>query len=96
MRISILPTDPGYEVWCGLLNRHLVKVYLAGSERKNVVTADEEHRMAVTYRLDANGDPVTKDGELVMEEFYGEVRIELPAAPDGSSVGQTWPFQVVP
>ncbi|MCW2764012.1 MAG: hypothetical protein JWR85_4213 [Marmoricola sp.] len=77
MRISLEKDDPGYVdvgAVCGAM------VYLAGSARKNVITADEEKRYAKLHKLDTNGNPVIDyaKGEIVTEEFYGDVRIEFP------------------
>lgn len=72
MRISVEAGDPGY---CSAAFR--CKVYLAGAERSNVLTADEERRYAKVVRLDANGHAVMKDGEIQTDEFWGDVRIEV-------------------
>lgn len=99
MRISTNPKDPGYAVWAGILNRNQTRVFLAGSERSNVVTADEEQRYALVYRLGPDGNIQTKDGEILFDDFYGDVRIELPDQDivydeDGSPA--IWPFPVGP
>lgn len=81
MRVSTDKADPGYSALA-----HLARVWLAGSERRNVVTADEGKRWALLHKLDADGRIVVKDGEIVTEEFWGDVRIE-PA-----QVLTPWPY----
>lgn len=71
MRISTNPADPGYHVVASLC-----RVFLAGSERNNVITADEEGRFALVQRLDSDGRPIVKAGVLLTEQFFGDVRIE--------------------
>ena len=73
MRLSVDPLDLGYHPQA---NR--CRVFLEGAERSNVVTADEERRYAVTYRLDDQGKTVLRAGKPVKDEFWGAVRIELP------------------
>jgi hypothetical protein len=72
MRISTLPTDAGYTP-----RAHEYRVWLAGSERNNIVTADDQERFAVTFRRNEFGEPVKdKTGAQVTERFWGDVRIE--------------------
>jgi hypothetical protein len=80
MRLSRDPSDPGYVTWCEVPGARAARVFLAGAERHNVVTADEEKRMAVVYKLDAEGHYVVDEakGEIVLETFYGDVCIQLP------------------
>ena len=75
MRLSTERNDPGFHP-----QACLARVYLAGSQRQNVVTADEERRWAKLYRLDEHGRIVVKDGHALTEDFWGDVRIELPPA----------------
>ncbi len=73
MRVSVDKSDLGYHprgVRC--------RVFLAGSERNNVITADEEKRMAVLVKLDEHGRPTIKGDQVQTEIFYGDVRIERP------------------
>lgn len=72
MRLSVEKSDPGYSP-----HTSRCKVFLAGAERSNVLTADEERRYAKVIRLDVDGRPVVKGGEIQTEDFYGDVRIEL-------------------
>lgn len=80
MRISLIPKDRGYTTY--LKNKN-AQVFLAGSARWNVVTADEEERKATTLKLDLTGEPLLdKAGRLIVETFRGDVLIRLdPAAP---------------
>jgi hypothetical protein len=73
MRLSVRSGDPGYHP-----RASLVRVFLSGSERSNVLTADEEKRWALLHRLDEDGRPIFVKGEPSTEEFWGDVRIELP------------------
>jgi hypothetical protein len=55
------------------------RVFLAGVEVNNVLTADEEKRYAETYRKDVHGLCVfDKNGEAVTDEFYGDVAVICP------------------
>jgi hypothetical protein len=73
MRISTLPSDVGYTP-----RAHEYRVWLAGSERNNIVTADDQERFAVTFRRNEFGEPVKdKTGAQVTERFWGDVRIEF-------------------
>jgi hypothetical protein len=75
MRISVDESDTGYHHAA-----HLCRIWLEGAERSNVVTADEEHRFAVTLRRNEFGEPVLdKAGQPLTDNFYGAVRIECPA-----------------
>jgi hypothetical protein len=75
MRIASDPTHPDYH--------HCYRqctVYLEGSARTHVISADEELRTATTYRLDANGHvQFDKHGNALTDTFYGHVRIDCPA-----------------
>jgi hypothetical protein len=73
MRLSTQRDDAGYHAAASRC-----KVFLAGAERSNVVTADEERRYALLHRLDQNGRSVIKDGAPQFDEFHGDVRIEIP------------------
>jgi hypothetical protein len=93
MRISSDTADSGYHP-----HFNYVRIWLEGAERSNVITADEEGRFAITYRLDEFGVPVrdAKTGEPLTDRFYGAVRIECapwlreamesPEEPDSLSV----------
>lgn len=73
MRISTDADYPYFHDWAWKVCRF----YLAGSERSNVVLADEEKRYAITYRLDENGNlRRDKAGKYLTDEFRGDVRIE--------------------
>jgi hypothetical protein len=76
MRASIDSADPGY---CPSLFGS--KVFFEGAEIKNVITADEEGRFVLVYRLDDKGDVMLSDDRLSLleEKRYGHVRIEPPA-----------------
>ena len=75
MRVSTNKDHPDYHPLAHLCSG----VYLAGAQRANVVSADEEGRKATVIRLDDKGRPIVKAGELVHDEFFGDVRIECPA-----------------
>lgn len=77
MRLSTDPSDRAYHA---LANSGHVRVWLAGAERTNIVTADEEGRCAITYRLDANGRYVLNKErtEIARDHFHGDVRIDCP------------------
>jgi hypothetical protein len=72
MRISSDPDDSHF-------HPHFAhcRIYLAGAERSNVITADEGGRFAVTYRLDEFGITVRdkKTGQALTDKFFGDVRI---------------------
>jgi hypothetical protein len=73
VRISSDPDDASYH--------HAFSTctfFLAGAARSNVTMADEEHRKAVTVRLDEFGKPVLKAGKVQHDVFWGDVRIEAP------------------
>ena len=75
MRVSSEPTDSGY-------TPHMsdYRVWLAGAERNNVETADDQKRYAVTLARDEWGRPVLdKEGRQVRQPFWGDVRIEREA-----------------
>ena len=75
MKISIERTHPAYHDWAF----KVCSFYLDGAQRNNVVTADEEGRMAVTRRLDENGQTMhDSNGKVLTEVFRGSVRIECP------------------
>jgi hypothetical protein len=74
MRISSNPDDSAYSQYM-----HLCRIWLAGSERNNVITADTEKRFALTFCRDEFGRPVLdKDGNQVRQEFWGDVRVDVP------------------
>jgi hypothetical protein len=76
MKISTHPDYPNYHDWADRVCRFI----LAGSERNNVLHADEERRYAITLKLDAKGNPKTSSsGQAQTEEFRGSVVIECPA-----------------
>jgi hypothetical protein len=76
MRVSSLPGDSGYTP-----AMHEYQVWVAGSLRNNVVTADDQKRFALLFRRDEFGAPVLdkKTGAQVLEPYYGDVRIEHTA-----------------
>lgn len=73
MRMSVDSSDPDFHpgAW-------LCRVFLEGVERNNVITADEERRLAVLYKLDQDGRYIEVDGKLATETFYGAVLIVPP------------------
>jgi 3-dehydroquinate synthase class II len=72
MRVSSDPADSGYTPCM-----HQFRVWLAGAERSNVLTADDTKRYAVQLARDEFGRPVLdKDGNQRRQEYYGDVRIE--------------------
>ena len=75
MRISSDQLDRAYHPCAGVC-----KVFLDGAERNNVITADEEGRVAVTYRLDERGAVMydEKTGLAKRDTFTGSVRVECP------------------
>jgi hypothetical protein len=76
MRVSSDPKDSGYTP-----AMHQYQVWVAGSLRNNVVTADDSKRFALLFRRDEFGAPVLdkKTGAQVLEPYYGDVRIERQA-----------------
>jgi hypothetical protein len=75
MRVSSDPADSGYTPCM-----HQYRVWLAGAERSNVLTADDTKRYAVTLARDEWGKPVLdKNGWQIRQPFYGDVRIERVA-----------------
>jgi hypothetical protein len=75
MRISVLKDDPGFH-WAAVGS----KVFFEGVEIKNVYTADEEKRLVVVAKLDAQGRlMLTEDREVATETRYGHVRVESSA-----------------
>jgi hypothetical protein len=75
MRVSSDPKDSGYTPCM-----HQFRVWLAGSERNNVLTADSDKRYAITLARDEWGKPVLdKNGWQIRQEYYGDVRIERSA-----------------
>jgi hypothetical protein len=75
MKISIERTHPAFHDWAF----KVCSFYLDGVQRNNVITADEEGRMAVTRRLDENGETMhDRDGKVLTDVFSGSVRIECP------------------
>ncbi|HYE71581.1 MAG TPA: hypothetical protein VD932_08680 [Aquabacterium sp.] len=73
MRLSTDPCDAGYHP-----QACRCRIYLQGAARWNVITADEEKRYALLLRLDQNGNPKVLHGKRLTDEFWGDVRIELP------------------
>lgn len=75
MRLSVDCKDPGYSPWA-----FRARVFVNGIERNNVVTADEEQRMALCRVIDENGNTV-RDAftfEVRTEIISGDVAIVLP------------------
>ena len=81
MRISSDPADPFYSP-----HMHHCTCWVAGSERNNVVTIDEERRFALLLRRDEFGAPaLDKSGAQIVEPYFGDVRV---ACPDWIRAGQ--------
>lgn len=76
MRLSANQSDRAYHG--GMAIDPSVRVFLDDVVLKNVITADEEKRFVVVYKLDSSGRFVVRDGEIATEEFCGDVRIECP------------------
>jgi gamma-glutamylcysteine synthetase len=75
MRVSSRPDDPGYTPCF-----HQFRIFIAGTERSNVETADDSKRYAVQLARDEWGKPVLdKNGWQIRQEYYGDVRIERQA-----------------
>lgn len=75
MRISSSPDDASYSP-----HAHLCRFWVAGSERNNVVTIDEERRFALLLRRDEFGAPaLDKNGAQIAERYWGDVRVDCPA-----------------
>lgn len=75
MRISTDTDDRAYHPCASVC-----RVFLEGAERNNVITADEENRVAVIYRLDGEGRVMYDEstGLAKRNTFTGNVRIECP------------------
>lgn len=77
MRISVDLFDPGYanfRAW-----GHRARIFFQGSERNNIVTADEEGRFVIAHVLDANGAiKRDKNDQPMRETLFGDVCIKLP------------------
>jgi hypothetical protein len=72
MRISSNPDDSHFHP-----NFANCRIYLEGSERSNVMTADEAARFAVVYKLDEWGKQrLDKNGRPLTEAFHGAVRVD--------------------
>ncbi|PBC23475.1 MULTISPECIES: hypothetical protein [unclassified Mesorhizobium] len=74
MRISADIGDAGY---VPAEDRHGVRIFLDGIEIKDVITADEECGYILRARRDSLCLLVAKDGELVTDEMYGQVKITV-------------------
>lgn len=75
MRVSSDVDDEGY---APLAVSHC-KVFLDGVDRFNVITADEEKRMAIVQAPDESGRPLIDGDEFRRVTFYWHVRVELEA-----------------
>jgi hypothetical protein len=74
VRISIDRDDPGYYT-----NVRKSKVYLDGKLVRHVVMADEERRIVIALKIDADGRFLLGPArEIMTEELHGDVRIDLP------------------
>jgi hypothetical protein len=75
VRVSIDRDDPGY-----VANARKIKVYLDGKLVRYVVTADEQRRIVIAFKTDADGCPMLNPArnEVMREELHGDVRIDLP------------------
>lgn len=65
MRLSVVPSDPGYS-----LLAFNAKAYLDGVELKYCTTADEELGVAYCY---TEGE----DGEVTRNEIFGNITIKI-------------------
>jgi hypothetical protein len=71
MRKSVDPHDSAYDPAFAQ-----ARVWLDGVERWNVVTADEEKRIALVFKLDERGEVVLDENNApILEEFRGNVLI---------------------
>ncbi|WP_157266523.1 hypothetical protein [Azohydromonas aeria] len=77
MRLSVDPEDPDFLDGC---NHMGVRVFLDGTERSEVVTADEERGLLVRYVTDERGKLVLNAArtEPLRETLHGAVAIEAP------------------
>lgn len=75
MRYSVDQDDPGYANWKAI---GTARCWIDGVERGNVITADEEKRVAVLAVLDDHGMPKLNAArtEVLTETVYGAVRVE--------------------
>lgn len=74
MRVSSNPEDRGHDNYDGPFFR----VFLDGTERDGILTADEEERMVVMVMRGESGQILVdhEKGEVRTEILYGDVRIE--------------------
>lgn len=74
MRISCDPNDPGYIEWnsVGRLN---ARVFLNGTEIRDVITADEEAGMLVHYVRGESGNLLIRNGVVIRKTLYGKVEL---------------------
>jgi hypothetical protein len=75
MRVSVVPTDPGYRV-----QAYNYSVLLDGVEQTQCITADEEQGYVVRYKTDAHGKLVFNAGTEACETevVHGKVEIVGP------------------
>lgn len=73
MRLSVLKDDPGYSPLAvgGAIP------YLEGKQVRLVQTADEEEGYVDRIVEDETGHPLVKNGDIVTERLYGEVKIKM-------------------
>lgn len=74
MRLSVIPTDPGYREDAGFYH-----VFFKGIILRNVITADEEKGEVLCYVQDNNGNAIKhpdKPGTFLTETKRGEVHIQ--------------------
>ena len=75
MKISIDRNHPAYHDWAF----KVCAFYLEGTQRNNVLFADEEKRFAITRGVDERGETMyDRQGRMVTDEFRGAVRIDCP------------------
>lgn len=85
MRLSLMPDDPGFEVWNRFRDKWpFLVVYLAGQRiERDVVTVDDQEGFVVRYQRDDSGQfvltPTGFGGDVVAqtETLYGQVTIEF-------------------
>lgn len=77
-RISVEKDDPGYRNYCIANGDCMIGVvYLNGEKMKHCVTADESIGMVKVPVMTSKGNIAHADGEILYEQKFGSVRVEL-------------------